>query len=409
LQQLLAGINPEKSFAAFNQRLDQLEERFDVALRDVALRSDVASLGLVAAHARELSAQFEHARTQLARLDTIERHLRELAHYVEEQCQSGFANLAALSPDNLAVMIESAVERAATRMTSAISPAPNHQHDQRIDSLEELLKSYVAERHRSEEITTGVLRSIEDALGHIRDRLDAMEAYTPAADAIDDADAFLDGSPERESDALADAYAKGARALGQDTPGHMLHAADYPPSSPPRIFSQKVSSLEPLAEAQQAETALAARLQEELDASALRAKLKAQAANAQNATAVSDTPQATDAGGVRTKRRGPFGGARMGVLVPAMICLFGAGYLIIDDLLSRADRPAQQAESALNPATISGVDPAAPGLAGLLQTSSELRKREDKPPAERRRDTLVPPPHPTQRQHTPETVSEDLG
>jgi hypothetical protein len=87
------------------------------------------------------------------------------------------------------------------------------------------MRDQLAERRQTEEMTSSVLRTIEDTLGTILDRVDRL-----------DPDGFgsFSGNRERHEgagtsplDPLLEAYAQGARALGQVTPATLLDAADY--------------------------------------------------------------------------------------------------------------------------------------------------------------------------------------
>ena len=85
LQQSLAENNPAKSLAALGQRLDQMEARLETLFGDVSARLGSDWLQVVEDHVKELSTQFEATSRQLARLDTIDGQLQQLARAHEEQ------------------------------------------------------------------------------------------------------------------------------------------------------------------------------------------------------------------------------------------------------------------------------------------------------------------------------------
>ena len=76
------------------------------------------------------------------------------------------------------------------------------------------MQDYIAERRRGEEAASGMLHTIEEALIRILDRIDAMEAPARRLAPTDGNAAGQDGM-DAESDRLAEAYASGARMLGQ--------------------------------------------------------------------------------------------------------------------------------------------------------------------------------------------------
>ena len=202
------------------------------------------------------------------------------------------------------------------------------------------MQDYVAERRRGEEVTSGILHTIEEALIRIIDRIDAMEA--PALYA--GADATTPGSDgmEAEGERLAEAYASGARVLGQKGAEPALDAADYAPSAP----RQKEPALEIAAPgAKDAAAAEETQTRQELRASALRGKLKAQAAPEVPTLAIPEPDEATAGAAAlghaqtpaKTSAKTPAraGGARSRLLMGgAMVLLFGAGYIGVDLFLA---------------------------------------------------------------------------
>jgi localization factor PodJL len=411
LEQSLAAINPEKSIDAFNTRLDRLEQRFDAALKDVALRSDVAGLGQISAQAHELAAQFDQARGQLARLDTIESQLRDLAQKFDEQLQPH----ASADGAQLEAAIDAAAKRAAAAIAAAV-PAATDQKLPRIDILEDLLQEQIDERRRSEEITSSVLSAIENALARISDRLDAIDRQANAPVAAGDRQGPPPDILHAESDALTEAYEKGARALGQKM-GFALDAADYAAPGSPRVFRQPPE--QPIDE--QSEAASAPEIgavvpaeetvtREAFRTSALRAKLKAQAANSREAVqgeAGAAMPAARASATSPAARR-----STRPALFLAGVLLFGAGYLAVDRLLDRSmPAPAPQAAPASETGAALPPGNAAAAASTFSSGSPAPAKAESAPIQESGEPMPVPVPAPTapRRRHVPETVTEDLG
>jgi localization factor PodJL len=348
LQQSLADNNPAKPLAALDRRFDRLEERLDTLLNDMSVRFGGAWLELIEEHIKGLAGHFEATSRQLARLDAVDEQLRQLARTHEEQLQWSRAQPASLRDDAIAAMIDTAAERAASRLAAtlpAATPAPEAEGSKRIDALEALLQDYIGERRRGEETTSGMLHTIEEALIRILDRVDAMEAagappYMPA-----DGDAPGQDGMDAEGDRLAEAYASGARILGQKPSEPTLDAADYAPP-----VARREESLEPAAGGPHDATAAeATQARRELSASAMRAKLKAQAASEPSTPA---SPAADDTM-VETGEREPAkASARAGsswsnlLLGGAMLVLFGAGYLAVDLFVAPGAAPGLQQKSA---------------------------------------------------------------
>ena len=278
LQRALADTNSGSALAALDRRLDQFERRLDSALSDMALGPDGEGLKLIDAHVAELAEHVDAIRQQLGRLDAMDGQLCELTRTLEER-QPPAAGPAPLGEDAVAALVDSAAERAASLVAASLpaqagGPGPG---DGRIEALEALLQDYIAERRRSDEVSAGILHTIEDALVRILDRVEAMEAANSSAQALTEGDARDSDAMEAETDRLAEAYAAGARVLGQQLLEPSLHAADYvatdrreEPTEMPLDMLPQLAADEP-APLEEEQT------RQELRASALRAKLKAQA------------------------------------------------------------------------------------------------------------------------------------
>jgi localization factor PodJL len=269
IERALADANPAPALASLDRRLDQFERRLDGALGDMAPAAGRGDLKLIDAHLVEFAGQVEVVRQQLNRLDTIDAQLRELALAIEGG-EQGRAGPSSLSKDAVAELIDSAAERAAGKVVQSL-PALG---ENRIDTLEALVRDHVAERRRNDEASAGVLNSIEDALVRIVDRVEAMEGK-PAACA-EGATRDCDGL-QAEHDRLAEIYAEGARVLGQPALPPTLDAADYVAADRQQQRETSMGLARPEADDWIPQNEMA---RQELRASALRAKLKAQLARA---------------------------------------------------------------------------------------------------------------------------------
>ena len=361
----------------------------------MALCSDREGLYQVDAHVGELAGHVEAMREQLGRLDAMDGHLSELARGLESH-QEG-AGVSPLHEEAVAALIDSAAERAASRVAASLAAEAGSRG--RIQALEGLLQDYIAERRRGDEATAGVFNTIEDALLRIVDRVEAMEGVKSPAEASEREAAGRHGTdPER--DLLAEAYAEGARVLGQQGFEPSLHAADYLAAEP---HEPRATAAEPAAPARIDEPVPQERQsRQELRASALRAKLKAQGAPQQAATQdpVAEAEVVDEAkagalghGRIRTWTSARTGSQRFSLLLGgAMALLFGTGFMAVDSLLGSAP-PAGAQQSRVpeaQPATRTGAGEAAPRAGD---------------------GTVLPPPmpQPAPRRPAPEAATDDPG
>jgi localization factor PodJL len=149
---------------------------------------------------------------------------------------------------------------------------------------------------------------------------------------------------EAETDRLAEAYAAGARVLGQQLLEPSLHAADYvatdrreEPTEVPLDMLPQLAGDEPAPREEE-------QTREELRASALRAKLKAQATHQEPPTtgdAGLDQPDTESAalghGRARTWTSARVGTHRSSLLLGgAMAVLFGTGFMAVNSFLAAA-------------------------------------------------------------------------
>ncbi|HJU33364.1 MAG TPA: hypothetical protein VJ740_18005, partial [Hyphomicrobiaceae bacterium] len=222
LQRGLHEAGPARGLAALDGRLEQLEQRLDTLLSDTARATDRDALQLIEAHVGDLAGRVAAIARQLDRLDAMDAKLGELARAFEDQRQAPPAS--GPSEETVSALVDAAAERAATRV-AAMLPAPSA-GEARISALESLVQDYVAERRQSEADSAVIVRSIEDALARIAERMDAMEEARP-----DLAHGPLREHPDPDHHRLAEAYAAGARVLGQDSRLPSLHASDYVSSS----------------------------------------------------------------------------------------------------------------------------------------------------------------------------------
>lgn len=199
IERSLADLKPDSSFADLGRRFDQLEERWSTALTDVATRSDVEGLRLVEAHIAELSARVEQTQSNLARLDVIEAQLADLTgQLTDDRVVQLFGSLVP-TEDDLSRYADNAAEKMAALMAQqapreAPAAAPlslagpvldevRNASSQGIGALQAMLARFIDEQRQGEAQTSEALETIQQAMQHVLDRVEAIEAVRPTAQA----------------------------------------------------------------------------------------------------------------------------------------------------------------------------------------------------------------------------------
>jgi localization factor PodJL len=412
LQHSLADSSPTRSLAALDRRLDQFERRLDAALHDIAASSGRDGLDRIEAHVKELAGHFEAICRQLARLDVMDGHLRELMQAADDQRQQTQAVPAGLTGDTIAALVESAAERAVARL-AAIAPAgpvSEAETQKRIAALEGLVQDYIAERRRSEDVTGGLLSTIEGTLTRIADRVDAIETGSSGHASAEEDDAQDRDSIDLEGRRLAEAYAAGARVLGREPPEPILDAADYAPR--PTRAEVEAAAEAPTESVPVQSVAPDAQTRQELRASAMRAKLKAQAATELAAASTGlDEAKASMLKDRSTRLPKITGSHRFSLLLGvAMGLLCGTGFLIVDTFLAEAPPAGVTKSSSASQMQVRPAAGLAPSESERDTLSPQLAVEPPNPRVEpRANEQAAPPvlPQPAPRQQDPETATDD--
>lgn len=178
----LAEMRPDQSFFALGQRLDQFERNFAQAFDNVATRNDVESVRLIEAHMVEIVEHLEQTHNQLTRIDSIEGQLSAIAQRLDE-----VHALASASPEDMpsaapapAIDIEGVARAAATEaaMQAAQRFASTQQEAPGIEGLDDvrrLMEQSISSSRQSEENTTALLDTLQQAMIRLLDRIDAIE------------------------------------------------------------------------------------------------------------------------------------------------------------------------------------------------------------------------------------------
>lgn len=177
----LSDIRPDQSFFALGQRIDQFERSFAQALDNVATRQDVESVRLIEAHMVELVTHLENTQNQLQRFDVIEDQLGAIAqrlNEVHEIAQSaGDAGPAEPAPQiDIEAVARAAAHEAAAQAASRFAAQPQAPaHVPGIDDMRRLMEQSMSSARQSEENTTALLDTLQQAMIRLLDRMDAIE------------------------------------------------------------------------------------------------------------------------------------------------------------------------------------------------------------------------------------------
>ncbi|MGL4398176.1 MAG: tetratricopeptide repeat protein [Hyphomicrobium sp.] len=177
ITQSLADINPDQSFFALSQRLEQFERQFNASMDTVAVRADVEGLHLIEAHMSELVGHLEATHQQLQRLDGIEEQLADIAGKFGSVDFNAFAGGAAVASAEPAPALDvDALARAVARETAALIPAtPAVAHIPGLDDMQGLMHRLMSDVRQGEENTTALLDTLQQAMIRLLDRVDAIE------------------------------------------------------------------------------------------------------------------------------------------------------------------------------------------------------------------------------------------
>ena len=188
LQQALPRLDLAQCLAPIEARVRQLEQEVAATFPRAGRGQDANGLNGVETRLRELAGVVERTSSELRRLDDIEAHLREV-----------IVQLTTLSTTASASAV-------AERAHATSNPS---------SKLEALLTSSLAARRQDARTAVVVLKSIQQAVGEIAERLEQRRNGERAADAV--ATGF-ESDPDSDRDLLLKAYREGARALGESLP-----------------------------------------------------------------------------------------------------------------------------------------------------------------------------------------------
>lgn len=178
----LADLNPDQSFFALGQRLDQFERSFAQALDNVATRNDVESVRLIEQHMVELVTHLENTQVQLARFDVIEEQIGTIAQRLSEVqalAEVGRAHEGSVAAEpavDMAALARAAAQEAAAEAASRFAALPQQPASiAGLDDMRRLMEHSISSARQSEENTTALLDTLQQAMIRLLDRMDAIE------------------------------------------------------------------------------------------------------------------------------------------------------------------------------------------------------------------------------------------
>jgi localization factor PodJL len=186
VEQSLAAHSPHNALLTIGARFDQLEQRFDRALGEITSRpgADPEALKTVERQITELFTQLDRTTGQLGRLDAIESRLTDLRQSLSESLSDEQMTrlMGALAPtdEKLAAIATSAAERVAasirSEMPAAAQAASGMVSDPRLVELTAMLDAFIGEQRQGDVLTTEALDTMQQAMQHLIDRVEAIEA-----------------------------------------------------------------------------------------------------------------------------------------------------------------------------------------------------------------------------------------
>ena len=139
--------------------------------------ADAGGLKLIEAHAAELLAQAQETRTELGRLAGVEAQLGELKASLSEGRIAGFIEAVMPTEDELTRFAEAAAQKAIRgRREAAPDLAAAARLNERTGEIQRLLTGFIEEHRRNEHQAAEALETMQQAMQHILDRIDAIEA-----------------------------------------------------------------------------------------------------------------------------------------------------------------------------------------------------------------------------------------
>ncbi len=231
LEHALSAIWPRGSVTDLESRFQSLEHRVGKALEGIATRADAEGLRLVEAQIADLAQHIESGQAQLARLDSIERHLAQVTETLGSEKFTNLLSNAPLSADDFEHLADTIAQRMQQRGNNA--PVATV----KLEELNGLIERFVSSYREADENTASALTTIQQAMVHLLDRFDPQaqpqqswpEESEPVA-AEDDFDVRSDGEAllaRVYHHQARDHYPRGSLSAPEPSDPPPAHPADF--------------------------------------------------------------------------------------------------------------------------------------------------------------------------------------
>lgn len=183
IEQALIELRPDDQLHELGDRFERLQEQIAEAMESLSANSGGESMKHAESQLEELIAQVQQMQAQAGRLDTIEEQLQELMQrFSDERLTQMFADMSAGMGTSMApgegfdrpdfeAIANAAAETVAARF------ADMNMGGQNVESAElrALLQTLLTERREGEAQTVGTLDTIQQAMISVLDRVEAIE------------------------------------------------------------------------------------------------------------------------------------------------------------------------------------------------------------------------------------------
>lgn len=196
------------------------------ASADASGPADAGGLKLIEAHISELRAHAQEARTEIGRLTGIEAQLGELKASLSEGRIAGLIEAAMPSGDELSRLAETAARKAMRGRAEAAGAgdqAATARLNERASDIQRVLNGFVEEQRQGEHQLAEALETMQQAMQHILDRIDAIEGAQAAV---------LEALPEGPQDGEKTAVLSSPVGSVEDARARAGFVAARPPAWP---------------------------------------------------------------------------------------------------------------------------------------------------------------------------------
>ena len=169
-EEAIAANKESEAIGAITSRFDQLEERLEKSLGDLAQANEPANLQEIELCIAELANQFETTTAEISRLQSIESQLLEIKNLIDVGGENGAALGAEIDTDQL-------VDQLATRLADISSQAVTGGagEETNTEGMKTLIEDFMTDQRDEGEQTAVMLGAMQKAMIRMLDRMEALE------------------------------------------------------------------------------------------------------------------------------------------------------------------------------------------------------------------------------------------